>query len=134
MLKDKRNFDGSIRINLDGEKTLFEIANASLDGGDEEVYRVRKNRVWLDNLYSKLGLVQLIDMLLREAPSQKPDLKNKDAVRVHYPFKGINYHQTFLSANPVLTYEGVWVAPLFIYKLGTVYVNCDKMTLIRRVQ
>ena len=55
-MNDKRDFVGSIRINLDGEKTLFEIADASLYGASSGFYRVCKDRNWLTGFHSKKGL------------------------------------------------------------------------------
>lgn len=133
--KDKRDFVGSIRINLDGEKTLFEIADASLYDGSFGFYRVREDRGWLMGFHSKKGLLKIIEEKMNKGnPNPKPDLKAKDSVRVHYKHDGIDYHKTILSTDPILNYEGIWVAPVFIYGLGLVYVNCEDMTLLRRVK
>ena len=134
-MSNKRIFCGTIRISLGGEKTLFEIADASLYGSDSGHYRVRENRSWLTGFYSKKGLLRIIEEKMnKNTPAIQPDLKAKDVVRVQYKHDGIDYHKTILSTDPILNYEGVWVAPVFIYGLGLIYVGCDRMVLLRRIK
>lgn len=61
-----------------------------------------------------------------------PPYRYKDKVRFKYECSVYN-HDGFLSADPVLNYKKEWVAPIFIYDVGVVYIPCNDMQLLRKL-
>lgn len=68
----------------------------------------------------------------QELLKDMPAFREKDKVRFKYQCSDYN-HNGFLGAGPILNHKKEWVAPVFIYGIGSVYIQCNDMKLIRKL-
>lgn len=114
-----------ISVSFDNKTEKFVINNRA-DG----ILKVEHNRKVLKNVRSIQAVLNCIAELVGNKPPKKPDFKTNDEIRV--PLDNGYYERTFISAEPILTYDGKWVVPCFLYDKGMQYVETDKIQLVRR--
>lgn len=114
-----------ISVSFDNRTEKFVIEKKT-DGS----LKVEHNRRVLKKVSSMQEVLNCIAELLGNKIPEKPDLKRNDEIRV--PLDNGFFERTFISADPVLTYEGKWVVPCLLYDHGMQYIDTDKIQLFRR--
>lgn len=114
-----------ISVSFDDRTEKFVIEKKT-DGS----LKVEHNRRVLKKVSSMQEVLNCIAELLGNKTPEKPDLKRNDEIRV--PLDNGFFERTFISADPVLTYEGKWVVPCLLYDQGMRYIDTDKIQLFRR--
>lgn len=114
-----------ISVSFDDRTEKFVIEKKA-DGS----LKVEHNRRVLKKVSSMQEVLNCITELLGNKTPEKPDLKRNDEIRV--PLDNGFFERTFISADPVLTYEGKWVVPCLLYDMGMQYIDTDKIQLFRR--
>ncbi|WP_416862672.1 hypothetical protein [Helicobacter ganmani] len=115
-----------ISVSFDDRTEKFVIEKRA-DGS----LKVEHNRKVLKKVHSIQEILNCIAELLGNKPPEKPDLRRNDNVRV--PLDNGFFERSFVNADPILTYEGKWVVPCFLYDKGMLYVETDKIQLVRRI-
>jgi hypothetical protein len=114
-----------ISVSFDDRTEKFVIEKKA-DGS----LKVEHNRKVLKKVSSMQEVLNCIAELLGNKTPKKPDLRRNDEIRV--PLDNGYFERTFISADPVLTYEGKWVVPCLLYDQGMQYIDTDKIQLFRR--
>lgn len=101
---------------------------------DGDKFRLEKNRLVIKGRHTPRDIIGIIEASFGYAPPPRPDLQEKDCVRVKYETFDHSWHRTFLAADPILDHTGTWKVPVFIPLVGMKYVNCEDIILLRRMR
>lgn len=128
--KNEIKIPSRISVCFDRKTDKFVISKTD----EEDLFHVEKNRKVIKGKHTAREIISIIEKSFGYVPPPKPDLQEKDCVRVKYETFEHDYHRTFVTADPILDHTGTWKVPVFIPLVGMKYVNCEDVKLLRRMR
>ncbi len=136
---DKRSFCASFSVKVGTKRKKFELAEASLFGGEQGLFRVRIDRRWHnahdgETLFlDRAGLAALIAEVALGPLSEPPPMpKMSSSMRVSIPigcdeFGLIRREVTWTTSPPILASDGTWQIAVTRYGHGVVFIPCNEI-------